>query len=45
MQEPVREPSRWYGVISLFPEMFQTFTQQGVIGRAVKKRIVTSRVF
>jgi tRNA (guanine37-N1)-methyltransferase len=27
---------KWFGIISLFPEMFAPFTQQGVIGRAVK---------
>lgn len=27
---------KWFGVISLFPDMFDPFTQQGVIGRAVK---------
>lgn len=26
----------WLGVISLFPEMFDAITQQGVIGRAIK---------
>lgn len=31
------EANRWFGVVSLFPEMFQSFTEQGVIGRAVKK--------
>lgn len=27
----------WIGVITLFPEMFDAITQQGVIGRAIKK--------
>ena len=45
MQEPSREPSRWYGVISLFPEMFQTFTQQGVVGRAVKNGLLQVECF
>lgn len=35
-----QKPQRWFGVISLFPEMFQTFTQQGVTGRAVKKGLL-----
>ena len=30
------DTQRWFGVVSLFPEMFQTFTEQGVTGRAVK---------
>lgn len=29
-------PEKWFGVVSLFPDMFAPFTQQGVIGRAVK---------
>jgi tRNA (guanine37-N1)-methyltransferase len=45
MQEPSQEPSRWYGVISLFPEMFETFTQQGVIGRAVKTGLLQVECF
>jgi len=27
----------WFGIVTLFPEMFETFCQQGVIGRAVKQ--------
>ncbi|WP_293745736.1 tRNA (guanosine(37)-N1)-methyltransferase TrmD [uncultured Paraglaciecola sp.] len=45
MQEPSQEPSRWFGVISLFPEMFETFTQQGVIGRAVKTGLLKVECF
>lgn len=36
---------RWFGVVSLFPEMFQTFTQQGVIGRAVKSGLLQVECF
>lgn len=36
---------RWFGVVSLFPEMFQTFTQQGVIGRAVKNGLLQVECF
>lgn len=36
---------RWFGVVSLFPEMFQTFTQQGVIGRAVKNGMLQVECF
>jgi tRNA (guanine37-N1)-methyltransferase len=39
------EPSRWFGVVSLFPEMFQTFTQQGVTGRAVKNGMLQVECF
>lgn len=28
----------WIGVVSLFPEMFDAITQQGVVGRAVEKQ-------
>jgi tRNA (guanine37-N1)-methyltransferase len=45
MQEPSQGPSRWFGVISLFPEMFETFTQQGVIGRAVKTGLLKVECF
>ena len=31
-------PAMWIGVVSLFPEMFDAITQQGVIGRAVEKQ-------
>ena len=30
----------WLGVISLFPEMFDAITQQGVIGRAIKSGLI-----
>lgn len=33
-------PQLWVGVISLFPEMFEVFTRQGVFGRAVKNGII-----
>ena len=39
------EASRWFGVVSLFPEMFQTFTQQGVTGRAVKNGMLQVECF
>ncbi|CCQ12392.1 tRNA (Guanine37-N1)-methyltransferase [Pseudoalteromonas luteoviolacea B = ATCC 29581] len=32
--------TRWFGVVSLFPEMFDAITNQGVTGRAVKSGIV-----
>jgi len=31
-------PAMWIGVVSLFPEMFDALTQQGVVGRAVEKQ-------
>ncbi|MCP5326500.1 MAG: tRNA (guanosine(37)-N1)-methyltransferase TrmD [Oceanospirillaceae bacterium] len=30
-----------FGVISIFPEMFQTLTEQGITGRAVKRGLVS----
>lgn len=30
----------WLGVISLFPEMFNAITEQGVIGRAIKRDLL-----
>lgn len=38
-------PARWFGVVSLFPEMFQIFTQQGVTGRAVKNGVLQVECF
>jgi len=31
-------PAMWIGVVSLFPDMFDAITLQGVIGRAVEKQ-------
>lgn len=31
---------KWFGIVSLFPEMFAPFTQQGVTGRAVKSGLL-----
>ena len=30
----------WFGIISLFPEMFRAITEHGVTGRAVKRELV-----
>jgi tRNA (guanine37-N1)-methyltransferase len=51
MNPPVQEHAsnasekRWFGVVSLFPEMFDSFTQQGVTGRAVKNQLLTVEFF
>ncbi|WP_088331945.1 tRNA (guanosine(37)-N1)-methyltransferase TrmD [Lacimicrobium sp. SS2-24] len=37
--------TRWFGVVSLFPPMFDNFTQQGVFGRAVKKGLLQVECF
>jgi tRNA (guanine37-N1)-methyltransferase len=38
-------PEKWFGVVSLFPDMFAPFTQQGVIGRAVKSGTLSVDTF
>lgn len=35
----------WFGVVSLFPEMFRTATESGVLGRAVASRVLSLEVF
>ncbi|GHE22398.1 tRNA (guanine-N(1)-)-methyltransferase [Halomonas urumqiensis] len=35
--DDVRTDGMWIGVVSLFPEMFEAITRQGVTGRAVEK--------
>ncbi len=37
--------SRWFGFVTLFPEMFQTFTEQGVTGRAVQSGLLNVECF
>lgn len=37
----MNEEKLWVGVISLFPQMFDVFTEQGVVGRAVKNGIIS----
>lgn len=36
---PAIEP-KWFGVVSLFPQMFSAITQEGVVARAVTKGLV-----
>lgn len=36
---------KWFGVISLFPDMFVPFMQQGVVGRAVKSGLLDVEMF
>lgn len=36
---------KWFGIVSIFPEMFGPFTQQGVIGRAVKSGVLSVDTF
>jgi len=35
----------WFGVVSLFPEMFRTATESGVLGRAVANGVLSLDVF
>ncbi len=37
--------NKWFGIVSIFPEMFGPFTQQGVIGRAVKSGLLAVDTF
>jgi tRNA (guanine37-N1)-methyltransferase len=39
------KPTQRFGVITLFPEMFEPFLNQGVFGRAVKKGILQVDMF
>jgi len=45
MQLPSQDVQRRFGVVTLFPEMLQMFTQQGVTGRAVKNGKVLVECF
>ncbi len=36
----MKQPALWVGVISLFPDMFDAITKQGVTGRAVKNGLI-----
>ncbi|PJE79563.1 tRNA (guanine-N(1)-)-methyltransferase [invertebrate metagenome] len=45
LQEPVNHAAMWFGVISLFPEMFRAITQYGVCGRAVKEGLIAVDVW
>ncbi|QJR79843.1 tRNA (guanosine(37)-N1)-methyltransferase TrmD [Alteromonas pelagimontana] len=36
---------KWFGIVSLFPDMFAPFTQQGVVGRAIKSGILNVDTF
>lgn len=35
----------WFGLVSIFPEMFDAFLTQGVTGRAVKKGLIGAQCF
>ncbi|MCY7295854.1 tRNA (guanosine(37)-N1)-methyltransferase TrmD [Alteromonas sp. a30] len=37
--------SYWFGLVTLFPEMFTAFTEQGVSGRAVQKGLIDVECF
>lgn len=39
-----KEP-HWFGLVTLFPEMFDVFLDQGVVGRAVKKGLIKAQCF
>ncbi|RRJ85245.1 tRNA (guanosine(37)-N1)-methyltransferase TrmD [Aestuariirhabdus litorea] len=35
----------WFGVVSLFPEMFKAVTEQGITGRAVKQGLIEVNIW
>ena len=39
------QPTQRFGVVTLFPEMFEPFLNQGVFGRAVKNGIIQVNIF
>lgn len=39
-QEPAMDTQMWFGVVSLFPEMFRAITEHGISGRAVKEGLI-----
>ena len=45
MQAQDQTTQRWFGIVTLFPEMMQMFTQQGVTGRSVKNGKVQVECF
>ena len=45
MQAQEQVTQRWFGIVTLFPEMMQMFTQQGVTGRSVKNGKVQVECF
>ena len=45
MQAQEQTTQRWFGIVTLFPEMMQMFTQQGVTGRSVKNGKVQVECF
>lgn len=38
-------PAKWFGIVSLFPDMFTPFLEQGVMGRAVKNQLIQTQMF
>lgn len=42
---PQSSAAKWFGIVSLFPDMFEPFFTQGVIGRAVKKGLIQTALF
>lgn len=42
-EESVDQPALTFGLVTLFPEMFDTFTEYGVTGRAVKQGLISTQ--
>lgn len=45
MNESDGKEQYWFGLVTLFPEMFDAFLNQGVTGRAVKKGLLQAKCF
>ena len=45
MTENRRKETHWFGLVTLFPDMFEAFLNQGVTGRAVKKGLIHAECF
>lgn len=44
-QEPAMGTQMWFGVVSLFPEMFRAITEHGITGRAVKEGLIDVKIW
>lgn len=45
MDDDSKKESHWFGLVTLFPDMFDAFLNQGVTGRAVKKGLIKAQCF
>ncbi|AEO08740.1 tRNA (guanine-N1)-methyltransferase [Buchnera aphidicola str. Ak (Acyrthosiphon kondoi)] len=45
MKKKNNDTTIWFNIITIFPEMFRTITDYGIIGQAVKKKIININFF